>query len=133
MTEPLITVAVPSFNQGQFLDKTLQSIFSQDVPVEVFVLDGGSTDNSVEIIKKWESRITWWRSEPDDGQSAAINEGIAKGKAPYVCWLNSDDYFLPGGLDTLCNALRNDQQKPAVYGKCLAVKPNGIIFATLSQ
>ncbi len=129
MTEPLITIAVPSFNQGQFLNKALESIFSQDIPVEVFVLDGGSRDNSVEIIKKWESKITWWRSEPDDGQSAAINEGIAKGKAPYVCWLNSDDYFLPGGLGILCNTLEEAPQSPAAYGKCLTARPDGSTFA----
>lgn len=89
MTAPLVTIAVPSFNQGPFLDDALASIFQQKIPVEVYVLDGGSSDNSLEIIRKWELRLAGWRSHADDGQAAAINEGIAQGSAPYVCWLNS--------------------------------------------
>ena len=96
--QPLITIAVPSLNQGKFLDDALASIFNQFLCVEVFVLDGGSTDNSLDVIKKWERWLSGWRSHPDDGQSAAINEGIALGNAPFVCWLNSDDWFLPGGF-----------------------------------
>ena len=117
MTSPLVTVAVPSFNQGQFLDAALSSIFEQALPVEVFVLDGGSTDNSLDVIRKWEHRLAGWRSESDAGQAAAINEGIAQGRAPYVCWLNSDDWFLPGGLQTLVDALEAYPAAPAVYGR----------------
>ena len=114
---PLITIAVPSYNQGQFLDDALSSIFQQDVPVEVFVLDGGSSDNSIEIIHKWEHRLSGWRSHRDDGQAAAINEGISQGTAPYVCWLNSDDWFLPNGLATLLKELQASEDVPAVYGR----------------
>lgn len=117
MTEPLVTIAVPSFNQGRFLDEALASIFQQEVPVEVFVLDGGSSDNSLEIIRKWEHRLAGWRSHADDGQAAAINEGIAQGRAPYVCWLNSDDWFLPGGLTKLVSELEARTDASAVYGR----------------
>jgi len=117
MQTPLVTVVVPSFNQGQFLDKALTSIFAQDVAVEVFVLDGGSTDNSVDIIKKWSTKLAAWRSHADNGQAAAINEGVAKGSAPYVCWLNSDDWFLPDGLSKLIAALDDNPTVPAVYGR----------------
>lgn len=117
MTEPLVTIAVPSFNQGRYLDEALTSIFSQGISVEVYVLDGGSTDNSIEIIKKWSHRIAGWRSHADDGQGAAINEGIAQGKAPYVCWLNSDDWYLPGGLKKLVRELETHIEAPAAYGR----------------
>lgn len=65
MHQPLVTITVPSFNQGRYLDDALRSIFEQNIPVEVFVLDGGSTDNSVEIIRKWEHKLAGWRSYPD--------------------------------------------------------------------
>ena len=118
MTKPLVTIAVPSYNQGRFLDDALASIFQQEVPVEVFVLDGGSSDNSLEIIRKWEHRLAGWRSHADEGQAAAINEGIAQGGAPFVCWLNSDDWLLPGGLKKLLGVLEKYPEAPAVYGRC---------------
>lgn len=116
-TTPLVTIAVPSFNQGRFLEDALASIFRQQVPVEVFVMDGGSTDNSVEVINKWAPKLAGWRSHADDGQAAAINEGIALGSAPFVCWLNSDDWFLPSGLSTLIGVLQTHLEVPAVYGR----------------
>lgn len=118
MVAPLVTIAVPSFNQGRFLDDALESIFQQELPVEVFVLDGGSSDNSLEVVRKWEHLLAGWRSHADDGQAAAINEGIALGRAPYVCWLNSDDWFLPGGLQKLLGEFEKQPDAPAVYGRC---------------
>lgn len=117
MVEPLVTVAVPSFNHGRFIHDALASIFQQEVPVEVFVLDGGSTDQSVEIIRKWENQLGGWRSHADGGQAKAINEGIAQGCAPYVCWLNSDDWFLPSGLAKLVSELATHPESAAVYGR----------------
>lgn len=114
---PLITVAVPSLNQGRYLDAALASIFEQDLPLEVYVLDAGSTDDSLAIIERWSARLAGWRSHPDAGQGAAINEGIAAGRAPYVCWLNSDDLLLPGGLQCLLKALAHSPDASAVYGR----------------
>ncbi|PZA09437.1 glycosyltransferase [Rhodopseudomonas palustris] len=118
MSAPLVTVAVPSFNQGHFLEQALASLLAQDVPLEVFVVDGGSTDNSLEVISRFEDRLAGWRSNKDDGQAAAINEGIARGSAPYVCWLNSDDWLLPGALARLMAALERSPEAPMAYGRC---------------
>lgn len=125
MFSSLVTVAVPSFNQGNFLHVALESIFSQDVPVEVFVLDAGSSDNSMEIINRWEPKLAGWRSHKDAGQAAAINEGIGMGSAPYVCWLNSDDFYLAGGLRSLIAALDTLPDSPAAYGRAWNVDVHG--------
>ncbi len=125
MPKPLITIAVPSFNQGRFLNATLTSIFAQDLPVEVFVMDGGSSDNSLDIIHQWEPQLAGWRSHADSGQAAAINEGILSGTAPYVCWLNSDDFFYPDGLLKLLQCLQNSRQHQFAYGRCWTVSESG--------
>lgn len=115
--KPIITIAIPSYNQGIYLDKAISSVFEQNLSVEVFVIDGGSTDNSLEIIKKWEPQLSGWYSEKDNGQSSAVNKGIALGSAEYVCWLNSDDWLLPGALVRLLDFLEKNRECPAVYGK----------------
>lgn len=125
MFSPLVTIAVPSFNQGDFLHAALESIFIQEVPVEVFVLDAGSTDQSLDVISRWEPKLTGWRSGEDAGQAGAINEGIGMGAAPYVCWLNSDDCFLAGGLKRLVAALDSSLESPAVYGRAWNVDVHG--------
>ncbi len=113
---PAVTIAVPSKDQGRFLGHCLASTFDQGLAVEVFVLDAGSTDESVHVIRQWQSKLQGWRSHPDTGQAAAINEGIRRGSAPYVAWLNSDDWLLPGGLAHLHRALEANPRAPAAYG-----------------
>jgi glycosyltransferase involved in cell wall biosynthesis len=117
MTDPQVTVVVPSFNQALFLEDALRSIYAQDLPAEVFVQDGGSSDQSIDVILRYADRLAGWRSFPDNGQAAAINEGIDRGTAPFVCWLNSDDWFLPGGLGKLLQKLSYNPAAPAAYGK----------------
>lgn len=114
---PRVTVAVPSYNQGRYLAQALESLQAQDLPLEVFVLDGGSTDESLQVIHAHQHWLAGWRSRPDDGQAAAINEGIAAGHAPLVCWLNSDDWLLPGGLLRLVECLAAAPQAPFAYGR----------------
>jgi glycosyltransferase involved in cell wall biosynthesis len=123
-TTPLVTIVVPSLNQGIFIEEALTSIFIQNIPLEVFVMDGGSSDNSKHVIHKWESRLSGWRSHQDNGQAAAINEGISLGSAPYVSWLNSDDWLLPGALETLVYALETNKSMPAAYGQVFNFNQN---------
>ena len=113
---PLITVVIPSYNQGCFLEAALQSVVAQALPVEIFVMDGGSTIFG-QYHQALGASISYWRSHADNGQSAAINEGIAKGTAPYVCWINSDDGFLADGLKHLLQAIEQTPTVPAVYGR----------------
>lgn len=122
------TVAVPSYNQGRFLEATLRSIFAQRVPIEVVVADGGSEDDSLRVIQRWRNQLTWVRSEPDKGQSAAINAAMSHGRAPLVCWLNSDDLFLPGGLATLVAAIESDASIAVAYGGCLRIDEHGRVI-----
>jgi glycosyltransferase involved in cell wall biosynthesis len=96
---PRISVVVPSYNQGRFLPEALDSIFSQDYPhVEVIVMDGGSSDESVRIIESYAPKLTYWQSHPDGGQSAAINEGVTHATGEIVAWLNSDDFYCNNAL-----------------------------------
>lgn len=102
-----ITVITPSFNQVNYIEQTIDSVLSQNYPdLEYIVMDGGSTDGSVEIIKKYSKRLTFWTSEKDGGQSHAINKGLRMATGEVVNWLNSDDYYEPRALATVANAFR---------------------------
>jgi glycosyltransferase involved in cell wall biosynthesis len=127
MDYPSISVIVPSFNQGQYIEETLVSIISQKYPnLEILVLDGGSTDNTVEVIKKYEDHLFYWQSKPDRGQADAINQGIKMSSGEVVCWLNSDDMYLPGALLDVGNRLRGStDQFRLIYGKTNLVRQTG--------
>lgn len=104
MSFPKISIVIPSYNQGQYLEETLESIIDQKYPnPELFVVDGGSNDNSVDIIRKYQDHISWWVSEKDKGQSNAINIGLNKATGEIVTWINSDDLLLPGALSKVAN------------------------------
>lgn len=104
MNFPKISIITPSFNQGEFIEDTICSIINQNYPnLEYIICDGGSTDNTVDIIKKYEDKITFWCSEKDKGQTDAINKGMKKATGDIVGWLNSDDVLLPGSLFQIAN------------------------------
>ena len=98
---PLFSIVIPNLNQGQFIERALVSLFSQagELDYEVIVVDGGSTDPSIDIIKKYENRLAWWCSERDNGQSDALNKGFTQAKGRFLTWLNADDVMLPGTLE----------------------------------
>ncbi len=96
---PRISIVTPSYNQGEFLEQTILSVIDQNYPnLEYIIIDGGSSDNSVEIIKKYEKHLAYWVSEPDKGQSDAINKGLSKCTGEFFNWLNSDDLLFENSL-----------------------------------
>jgi glycosyltransferase involved in cell wall biosynthesis len=115
-TEPLVSVIVPSFNQARFLEATLDSLLSQAYPrLETLLIDGGSTDGSLDIIRRHESRLSRWVSEPDAGQADAINKGLRMATGDIVAWLNSDDLYLPGAVSEAVQALQAHPEAVMVY------------------
>ena len=105
-----ISIVTPSYNQGEFLEQTIDSVLSQNYPnLEYLVIDGGSTDNSVEIIKKYEKHLAYWISEKDNGQSDAINKGFKKSTGQIFNWLNSDDWYTENTLQKVADAFGNKQ------------------------
>jgi glycosyltransferase involved in cell wall biosynthesis len=102
MHYPKISIVTPSFNQGVFLEETICSVLDQKYPnLEYIIIDGGSTDNSVETIKKYEKHLTYWVSEPDRGHGHALNKGFALATGEIMAWLNSDDKYLPWTFETV--------------------------------
>lgn len=122
---PKISVITPSYNQASFLEATLLSVLDQNYPnLEYFVIDGGSTDGSVEILKRYSSKLSWWVSEKDSGQSNAINKGFARCTGEIVCWINSDDLLLPGTLDIVAKSF-SDQNTFWLTGNCRKIDAKG--------
>jgi glycosyltransferase involved in cell wall biosynthesis len=121
MQWPKITVVTPSFNQGQYLEQTILSVVGQEYPaLEYFVFDGGSTDNSRDIIRSFEEELAGWRSEPDGGQANAINQAFARSSGEILCWINSDDFLLPGTLRRVARHMKDRLDRPhLIYGKAL--------------
>lgn len=123
---PKITVVTPSFNQARFLGETLDSVEAQRYPdLEHIVIDGGSNDGSVEIIRANAARLTFWVSEKDRGQSHAINKGFARATGEVLTWLNSDDTFLPGALDAVGAVFAAHPDVDLVYGDFLYTDADG--------
>jgi glycosyltransferase involved in cell wall biosynthesis len=119
---PTISVITPTLDQGDFLEDTITSVLSQDYPkLEYIVQDGGSTDNSLEIIERHADRLTSWASEPDHGQADAVNRGFAKSSGEILAWLNSDDLFAPGALRCIGSFFARNPHVDVVYGHRIVI------------
>ncbi len=126
---PLVSVITPSYNQASFLEETIRSVLEQDYPnIEYIIIDGGSTDGSREIISRYADRLAWWVSEPDRGQTDAINKGFAVARGEILAWLNSDDTYLPHAIAQAVDYLRSHPEAGMVYGDANLVGENGQVL-----
>lgn len=125
MSRLRISIVTPSFNQAPFIGRTIDSVLEQrgDFDLEYRVLDGGSTDGTLDILRSYGSRLTW-TSEPDGGQVDAINKGLKSLSGDVIGWLNSDDSLLPGALDRVATAFTANPQAEWVHGRCTIIDEN---------
>jgi len=124
---PKVTIVTPSYNQGKFLEETIRSVLSQDYPnIEYIVMDGGSTDDSVEIIKKYADKIAFWTSEKDNGQADAINKGFRKSTGDILAWLNSDDIYTDDkAISRVVEIFNAEHTAGIVSARCIDIDENG--------
>jgi glycosyltransferase involved in cell wall biosynthesis len=128
-----VSIITPSYNQAKYLEQTIQSVLTQDYKnIEYILIDGGSNDGSIDIIKKYQDKFAYWISEKDNGQADAINKGFAKANGEIIAWLNSDDYYLPNTISQVIKTFEENPDVVLIYGHMLAVDENGKTFNTLN-
>lgn len=128
MTLPRISIVTPSFNQARYLEATIRSVLDQGYPnLEYIIVDGGSTDGSVDIIQKYAQRLAWWVSEKDKGQTDALNKGFARATGDILAWINSDDTYNPGALHEAAEAMRAHPKAGLVYAEANYIDENGAV------
>ncbi len=130
---PLVSIITPSYNQARYLEATLLSVLNQDYPnIEYIVIDGGSNDGSVDLIRKYEARLAFWTSEKDKGQTDAINRGFNRAKGEILAWLNSDDTYEPGAISTAVAYLMENPELGFVYGDCNYIDASGSVIGAFN-
>lgn len=130
--KPFLSIVIANYNYGEMLGTAIESVISQDCKdFELIVVDGGSKDNSVEVIQKYNEHIYWWVSEADNGQSHAFNKGFAKARGEFITWLNADDILLPGTISAVKKALQSKPSADYATGNmCFFLNDNHKIIAT---
>ncbi len=125
----LVSIVTPSYNQARFLEETMRSVLEQDyADIEYIVVDGGSTDGSRELLERYSSRLAWWISEKDRGQTDAINKGFNRARGDVLAWLNSDDTYQPGAVREAVEFLQANPQVGLVYGDANYIDENGRVI-----
>jgi len=131
---PLVSIVTPSYNHARYIEATMQSVLTQDYPrIEYIVVDGGSNDGTVDIIKKCESKLAWWVSEKDNGQTDAVNKGFARATGSILAWLNSDDTYEPGAVSAAVKYLQEYPEAGMVYGDCNFINENGKVIGRFNS
>jgi glycosyltransferase involved in cell wall biosynthesis len=150
---PLVSIITPSFNQAGYIEATIQSVLAQDYPrIEYGIVDGGSTDGTIDVIKKYEGRdgvippnmgertsplrnhtISWWVSEQDKGQTDAINKGFARAKGDILAWINSDDTYEAGAVSAAVKYLQEHPHVGMVYGDCNFINESGRLIGRFNS
>lgn len=126
---PTVSIVTPSFNQARFLEAAIQSALSQDYPrIEYIIVDGGSTDGSLDIIQKYADRLAWWVSEKDRGQTDAINKGFARASGQIFAWINSDDTYEPRAVGQAVRFLLDHPEVGMVYADCNYINEQGRVI-----
>lgn len=126
---PRVSIVTPSYNQGQFIEATIRSVLLQGYPnLEYIIIDGGSTDESVDIIRKYEPHLAYWSSGSDGGQSDAINKGWKLSRGEILAYLNSDDLYTPGGIWRAAKYFLENPQAGVVYGACRLIDGFGTLI-----
>lgn len=127
--KPRVSIVTPSFQQGPYLEATIRSVFLQGYPnLEYIVIDGGSTDESIEILEKYDPWLTYWTSESDEGPADAIHKGFGKASGDILAWLNSDDVLLPGAVDLAVSVFNGRPEADVVFGDRIFIDAGGQPF-----
>jgi glycosyltransferase involved in cell wall biosynthesis len=128
-SNPLVSIVTPSYNQAKYLEETIQSVINQEYPhIEYLVVDGGSTDGSIDILQKYDERISWWVSEADNGQTDAINKGFTRSKGKILAWLNSDDTYQANAVSEAVSYFQSHSKVGLVYGDANYINSSGKII-----
>lgn len=124
---PKVSIVIPSYNQGAYLGAAIRSVLDQNYPnLELIIVDGGSSDQSLKVIESYEKSIKWWVSEPDEGQANAINKGMEHAEGDILAWLNSDDCLMPHAIHRVVAKFYQHQELDAIYGHRVIIDEHGM-------